>query len=266
LIALSKLLGDNPVHVLVLGRGSNVVVSDRGWPGLVVRMGGTFSWIRPEAEPSSMCAGSAASLPVVANWAARRGLAGVEFFVAIPGSIGGAVRMNAGAHGGSTADHLTEVRVLDLGTAAVRAVSAEDLSFDYRKSAIQPSEVVLDARFSLHEDDEQAIRARMDSYRKHRAATQPPPVQNAGSVFRNPPGDSAGRLVEATGLKGFAVGGASVSTLHANFFIARPGATAQDVFDLVQAVRERVREASGVDLTPEIHFAGEFDPPRTPSL
>ncbi|MEA2476456.1 MAG: UDP-N-acetylmuramate dehydrogenase [Actinomycetota bacterium] len=252
-------LARDPVDILMLGRGSNVVVSDAGWLGLVVRMGAAFSWVRPGERSGAISAGASTSLPVVANWAARRGLSGLEFFVAIPGSIGGAVRMNAGAHGGATADCLTEARLFDLATGHARVEAVADLGFDYRTSGVGPNDIVIEAAFGLQREDERAIRDRMDAYRKHRAATQPPAVQNAGSVFKNPPGDSAGRLVEAAGLKGFSVGGASVSQLHANFFIAGPDATAQDVFDLVRAVRERVHEASGIDLTPEIHFAGGFD-------
>ncbi|MDQ3878917.1 MAG: UDP-N-acetylmuramate dehydrogenase [Actinomycetota bacterium] len=259
LVAIAKALASTSVEVLTLGRGSNVVVSDNGWPGLVIRMGTAFSWVREGDGDREVRAGAAASLPVVANWAARRSLSGLEFFVAIPGSIGGAVRMNAGAHGASTSDHFVAARILDLRSGAVRGGGPQEMGFSYRTSSISPSDVVLDATFALVPSEESEIRGRMDGYRKHRAATQPPPVQNAGSVFKNPPGESAGRLVEAAGLKGFAVGGASVSELHANFFIAGPEATAQDVFDLVHAVKERVRSSQGVDLTPEIHFAGAFD-------
>jgi UDP-N-acetylmuramate dehydrogenase len=244
--------------ILILGRGSNVVVSDSGFPGLVIRFGTAFSWLKSRGSFGGV-AGCSTSLPQLANWAARRSLTGIEFAVAIPGSVGGAVRMNAGAHGGAIGDRLASVTLFDLGDLNIHRRAASSLELGYRRSGLTESELVLDATFELEAGDEQAIRTAMDEYRRHRAATQPGAVQNAGSVFKNPPGDSAGRLIESAGLKGLRVGGASVSELHANFFMAGPGATAQDVFDLVQLVRVRVREASGIDLEPEIRFVGSFE-------
>ncbi len=261
LMALSELLpGDVPI--LVLGRGSNILISDRGWPGVVVhlptrRFGSVTS---PEDEPGIMNAGGATSLPVVANWAARRNLSGVEFMIAIPGSVGGAVRMNAGAHSGATADALVEVRVADLRAGSIVTRSRSDLGLGYRTSNLAASDVVIEATFELQQDEGERIRAKMETYRRHRAETQPPAVQNAGSTFKNPDGDHAGRLVEAAGLKGFRVGGASVSRLHANFFVTDDDATAQDVYELVRAVSERVLESSGVSLEPEVRFMGDFGP------
>jgi UDP-N-acetylmuramate dehydrogenase len=197
-------------------------------------------------------------LPLVANWAARRALSGLEFAVAIPGSVGGAVRMNAGAHGGSVGDFLVSVRLFDLDVLELEERSAAGLELAYRTSNLTERQLVLDARFRLASGDAQAIKATMDSYRRHRADTQPGALSNAGSVFKNPPGDSAGRLVEAAGLKGFRVGDAWVSELHANFFMAGPRATAQDVYDLVHEVRARVNAAVGVELEPEVRFVGSF--------
>ena len=248
------------VPVLVLGRGSNLVISDAGFPGVVVRLGMSFSWIRAtEDDPNGMVAGSATPLPLLANWAARRGLSGVEFAVAIPGSVGGGVRMNAGAHGGEIVDTLQTATVFDLRANRVDDRSVADLSMTYRSSGLVDHEVVLDATFGLSADDEAAVRARMESFRKHRAETQPGAVQNAGSTFKNPPGDSAGRIVEAAGLKGFRIGGVAVSELHANFFVADEGASAQDVFDLVHEVRALVKERMGIELHPEVRFVGAFE-------
>lgn len=253
--------------VLVLGRGSNLVISDRGWPGVVVRPGAAFSWLKGiEDAPDTgraprLQAGSATTMPLLANWAARRGLSGLEFAIAIPGSVGGAVRMNAGAHGTETSDSLYAATVFDTRTLEVERRSGDGFGFSYRKSNLTEQHVVLDATWALEASDPKEVRDRMEGYRKHRAATQPGAVQNAGSVFKNPPGDSAGRLVEAAGLKGWRVGGASVSTLHANFFIAGEGSSAQDVFDLVHAVREKVSALFGVELEPEIRFVGSYDEP-----
>ncbi|MBW3595060.1 MAG: UDP-N-acetylmuramate dehydrogenase [Actinobacteria bacterium] len=249
------------VPMLVLGRGSNLVVADSGFPGVVVRLGMAFSWVRsarPEEDGTKMVAGSATPLPLLANWAARRGLAGVEFAVAIPGSVGGGVRMNAGAHGGEIVDTLRSATLFDVRSGALAQVPVGDLGMTYRYSQIHDHQIVLDATFELMRDHEDAVRARMESYRKHRAETQPGAVQNAGSTFKNPPGDSAGRLVEAAGLKGHRVGRVSVSQLHANFFIADEGAKAQDVYDLVHEVRHLVKERMGVELHPEVRFVGDF--------
>ena len=166
--------------------------------------------------------------------------------------------MNAGAHGGELSDTLVSASVFDVRTGSVAERTASDLALSYRRSALVPTDVVVAGEFALESDKPDAVRARVEEYRKHRAATQPPAVQNAGSVFKNPPGDHAGRLVEAAGLKGFKVRDVAVSELHANFFIAGPSATAQDVYDLVYEVRARVSEAFGVTLEPEIRFVGEF--------
>lgn len=246
------------VPVLALGRGSNVVVSDAGFDGIAIRFGQPLAWIEGGDDAKTVTAGAATSLPLLANWAARRSLSGLEFTVGIPGSVGGGVRMNAGAHEGAISDTLQRAEVFDVDGGATEMRSAEALDLAYRHSSLGEHEIVVSATFSLVPDDQTAIRARMERYRRHRADTQPGALQNAGSTFKNPPGDSAGRLVDAAGLKGHRVGGAAVSELHANFFVAGPGASAQDVFDLVQDVRRRVKERFGVDLEPEVRFVGPF--------
>jgi UDP-N-acetylmuramate dehydrogenase len=254
---LARVDPSGDVPVFALGRGSNVVISDHGWDGVVVRM--NDAWIRIDQKRDDSCiAGAATSLPVVANWAARRGLSGIEFGVAIPGSVGGAVRMNAGAHGGAMSDHLSFVRLFDLTASKVVEGAASSLQLSYRHSNLSDHQIVLEAELLLERDGVDAIRSRMEDYRRHRAATQPGAHQNAGSTFKNPPGDSAGRLVEAAGLKGFRVGRAHVSELHANFFIAPVGTSAQDVFDLVEEVKMRVADALDVELEPEVRFLGDF--------
>ena len=169
--------------------------------------------------------------------------------------------MNAGAHGAEIADTLAAAAVLDLRSLEVATIPAGDLGLGYRRSALGPRQIVLEGLFSLEPAPSAAIRERMESFRRHRAETQPGAASNAGSVFKNPPGDWAGRLVEAAGLKGFRVGGARVSEMHANFFVAGDGATAQDVFDLVQTVRAKVKAAFDVELEPEVRFAGAFAEP-----
>lgn len=262
--AVADALREAPgVPVLILGRGSNTVVSDEGWPGLVIHAGPGLARIEEGGEQGSVVAGAGTSMPQLANWAARRGLTGLEFLVSIPGSVGGGVRMNAGAHGAEIADHLVAASVLDLGARSVSEIDVAALGMSYRRSALGDAQFVIDARFSLEPASPAAIRERMESFRRHRAETQPGAALNAGSVFKNPRGDFAGRLVEATGLKGFSVGGARVSEKHANFFVAGPGATAQDVFDLVHAVRTKVHAATGIELEPEVRFAGAFRAPAS---
>lgn len=267
-IALSETLREpdldvKDIPVLPLGRGSNLVISDSGFPGLVIRLGSSFSRIEalPDGAPGAKV-GAATSMPQLANWAARRAFSGFEWAISIPGSVGGGVRMNAGAHGGEVADVLESVTLCKLDSFVTSEVPAADLGMSYRRTNLTERDLVLEALFRFEEGDGAEVKARMEAYREHRAATQPGALQNAGSVFKNPPGDSAGRLVESCGLKGFAVGGARVSELHANFFIAGEGATAQDVFDLVREVRRRVADQVGVELEPEIRFVGEFDAQR----
>lgn len=260
--AIEDLRGEGiRIPVLSIGRGSNLVVSDEGWSGVALRLGGEgFSWV--EALPNNtngLTAGAGTPLPLLANWAARRGLAGVEFLIAIPGSVGGAVRMNAGAHGREIVDCLRTAQILNIQTLELVERRVEALGYAYRTSNLTEDDVVMRAELHLEHEDPEVVKARMEGYRQHRAATQPGALQNAGSVFKNPPGDYAGRLVEAAGLKGFRVGGAAVSELHANFFVASAGARAQDVFNLVHEVRRRVMETFGVELVPEIRFVGAFD-------
>ena len=250
-------LGELPI--LSLGRGSNIVISDQGFPGLVIRLGSTFSTVRERDDgEDGLIAGGAAPLPTLANWSARRDLAGLEFCIAIPGSVGGGVRMNAGAHGREMRDALTSVRLFDVDRMQVEGRDADTLGFRYRGSDLTDAHVVIEATFALEQESTGAVRERMETYRRHRAETQPGALQNAGSTFKNPPGDHAGRLVEAAGLKGFSVGGASVSELHANFFMASEGATSQDVYDLVHEVKARVLERFGIELEPEVRFVGDF--------
>ena len=251
-------------RLLVIGRGSNLLMSDAGFSGLVVVLEGDFEAIDvPGAggnESPAVRAGGAVPLPVLARRAAAGGLAGLEFYVGIPGSVGGAVRMNAGGHGRETGEVLRRAWVLDLldggGHPRASARDVVDLELEYRHSNLRPSEVVTAAEFAVTRDDPAACEARVAEIVRWRREHQPG-GQNAGSVFRNPPGDSAGRLIEAAGLKGLRVGGAVVSDKHANFFQAEAGATARDVLDLVAEVQRRVAETTGVELVPELHVVGD---------
>jgi UDP-N-acetylmuramate dehydrogenase len=246
-------VGDLPL--LVLGRGSNMLVSDDGWPGVALRLGAGFKWHRRSGTDVS--SGGGTSMPALAAWLATEGLAGLEFAAGIPATVGGSVRMNAGAHGGQTADALTSVTIASPADPDGSPHSPADLSFGYRHSRLPEGAVVVEASWTLREDDPAAIRERLDHLRAWRRDTQPLRQRNCGSVFTNPPGDSAGRLIEAAGLKGRAVGGASVSEKHANFIVVEPGrATARDVVTLIRLVRDEVASRGGPLLVPEVRLVG----------
>jgi UDP-N-acetylmuramate dehydrogenase len=245
--------------VIVLGRGSNVVVSDHGLDAVVVRLGRGFAATGVDAD-GAVIAGAAAHQPKVARFAVDRDRGGLEFLVGIPGSIGGGVRMNAGCFGSEFSDVLIDVAVFDLEDGSVSTRPADSLGMSYRSTNLTDRHVVVSARLRTESQPAELGRRRMREITRRRRLTQPGGTLNAGSVFKNPPGDAAGRLIDAAGLKGLTVGGARVSPRHANFFEATEGASAQDVFDLVAEVRRRVRAESGQSLEPEIRFLGAFDP------
>ena len=246
------------LEVLLLGRGSNLLVADRGFSGVVIRLGGAFLDIAVE-DDGSVIAGGAAPLPRLARASAEAGRCGLEFYAGIPGTVGGAVMMNAGGHGSDTAQCLVEAVIVDCTTGTRSTRTPDILDLSYRHSRIGPDEVVTSARFATSPCSRSEAEARIREITRWRKRHQPGGTFNAGSVFKNPPGDAAGRLIDAAGLKGLRCGGVAVSEMHANFFTADDDAVAQDVWDLVWAVRRRVGEATGVWLIPEIRFAGAFD-------
>ena len=243
------------VEVIVIGRGSNLLVADAGFPGVGIVLGGEMERIDLDPANARVDAGAAAALPVLARQAAKAGIGGLEFYVGIPGSVGGALRMNAGGHGAQTKDVLVDARVLDLRDGVSRDANVDELEQGYRRSSLDARELVVSARFAGRRDDPEACGRRIDEIVKWRREHQPG-GQNAGSVFTNPPGDSAGRLIDACGLKGLRVGGVVVSEKHANFFVAEPGARADDVVALVKLVQRRVADATGVRLVPELQLVG----------
>ncbi len=247
-----------PVPLLVIGRGSNLVVSDRGFDGIALRLSGDFS--ETLIDGASVTAGAAVSLPVLARTAARASLGGLEFFVGIPGSVGGAIVMNAGCFGTETADVLDSADILDLNSGEVRQADSAGLEMTYRSTNLSARDLVVGATFRTVPSTRTASEARMREITRWRKEHQPGGTLNAGSVFKNPPGDAAGRIIDALGLKGFGSGKVRVSERHANFFVAESDASAQDVWNLVHAVQRRVRERTGVELEPEIRFVGQFEP------
>ncbi len=249
------LAGHPDVETLVIGRGSNLLVADAGFAGVAIVPGGGFERVGIDAETARVDAGSAAALPVLARQAAKAGIAGLEFYVGIPGSVGGAIRMNAGGHGAQTRDVIVSARVVDLRAGTARVLGAADLDLGYRTSGLGPADFVTSAAFAGHPDDPDRCERRIDEIVRWRREHQPG-GQNAGSVFTNPAGDTAGRLIDALGLKGLRSGGVVVSEKHANFFVAEPGARADDVLALIRMVRSRVRAATGIRLEPEVQLVG----------
>lgn len=241
------------VPVLVVGKGSNLLVADAGFPGLAVVLGEAFTDIA--IEDTTVRAGGAVALPVLARRTAAAGLTGFEWAVGVPGSVGGAVRMNAGGHGSDMSRCVARVRVVDLAGERDGELTLADLDYGYRRSSITSTQVVVEAHLSLRWGDADLSLEQIAEIVRWRREHQPG-GQNAGSVFTNPPGDSAGRLVEAAGLKGFRVGSAHVSLKHANFVQADEGGSADDVLALIREVQRRVEEQTGVRLEPELRLVG----------
>jgi UDP-N-acetylmuramate dehydrogenase len=252
--AVGRSVVETGVPFMVIGKGSNLLVADAGFPGLVVRLGRSYRWAAREGE--LLRAGGAMPLPALAGVALSHRLSGLEFGVAIPASVGGSVRMNAGAHGHALDEVIESIEMFDITAGDVRAVQASEAGFAYRTSGLPEPGVVVAAGFLLVPGEPEQIRKEMDEARAWRRATQPLAEPNCGSVFKNPPGDHAARLIEAVGGKALAVGGARVSEKHSNFIVAGPGATASDVDSLMRLLRERVLSEFGVELEAEVRLVG----------
>lgn len=255
LAAVGLAVGETGIPFVVIGKGSNLLVADEGFPGLAVRLGRTYRWAAREG--SRIRAGGAMPLPALAGVALSHGLAGLEFGVAIPASVGGSVRMNAGAHGHSMDEVLESIEMFEVSSRATRSVPATEAGFGYRTSRLPDPGIILAATFSLRPEEASRIREEMESARAWRRATQPLAEPNCGSVFKNPRGDHAARLIEAVGGKELHVGAARVSEKHANFIIADAGSTARDVHALISKVRELVRERFDVTLETEVRLVGD---------
>ena len=247
---------DTPVPTLVVGRGSNLLVAEAGFDGLALQLGTAFATAEPvDGDPTLLRAGGAASLPVVARRSVAAGLSGFEWAVGVPGSIGGAVRMNAGGHGSDMSEVLDRVRVIDLATGEDVSMGLAALDLSYRHSSITASQVVVEADLRLGPGDVAEGERQLNEIVRWRRANQPG-GHNAGSVFANPEGDSSGRLIDAAGCKGLRIGTAEVSTKHANFIQADDGGAADDVHALMVEVARRVHEHSGVRLRAETVLVG----------
>lgn len=241
---------------LMLGNGSNTLISDKGFDGLVVKLGDSFADVKVEED--GLTCGTAALMSVVAKIALRESMTGFEPLSGIPGSLGGAVFMNAGAYDGEMKDIVEYVDIVSKDGSEVRRVKGEDMDFSYRHSILEESgDVAVSVKLKMPKGDKEAIAAKMQELMKRRNEKQPVQYPSAGSFFKRPPGYFAGKLVQDAGLKGLTVGGAQVSELHSGFVINIGGATATDIIDLMHLVQNTVYDQFGVKLEPEVRIIGE---------
>jgi UDP-N-acetylmuramate dehydrogenase len=254
-----KILSEHGVPFCLLGKGSNVLVSDRGVRGAVIRLGEDFkqaAW-REEAGRALVEVGAAYAMTQLVREAARRGFAGLEFGEGIPGSVGGALYMNAGAYGSEMEKIVARVEGATPSGDAV-AFTRDQMTFSYRDSNLPPGTIVTAVTMRLEKKDAAEVTTKVRDLVARRKSSQPAGFPNSGSMFRNPPGDFAGRLIEAAGFKGRRIGDAQISERHANFIVNHGGARAADVKQLMDAARAEVKARFAVELVPEVRFLGEW--------
>ncbi len=237
--------------LLPLGRGSNLLIADEGFDGLVIDTGALRELRR---DGLTLVAGAGVRMPKLAQYAAQAGLSGIEFMATVPGDVGGGVAMNAGAFGQQWSDTLSWAEVVERD-GQCRRYPATALSMRYRRTALPTGSIVVRAAVSLRQDDRDAVRQRMRRMRQQRGGSQPLEQPNCGSVFKNPAGDHAARLIEAAGLKGHCIGGAQISDVHANFIVNRGNATARDVVALIRLAQATVKEKFAIELEPEVRMS-----------
>jgi len=251
---LIRHLTHDAIPYLVIGASTNTLFAVDELPGLTIKMRNA----ELKLDNEQVIAGAGTLMPKLAAETARAGRAGLEFAAGVPGSVGGSIFGNAGAFGGEIKDSLQTVEVLD-ESGERHTLSADDCRFSYRDSAFKGQHqawVILRATFRTGADSPQAVRGRLLEVQKHRRTTQPIEQRSLGSTFKNPPGDSAGRLIDAVGLKGMRIGGAEISRKHANFIVNVDGATADDVLALMAEMRDRVFQRFGIELEPEVRIIG----------
>ncbi len=250
----------NQIPLFIIGRGSNLLVMDGGMRGAVLKLGDKFASV--DVSDHSLTALAGRSIVSAAHIAIRHGLSGLEFATGIPGTIGGAVTMNAGAHGGEIKNVLAKATVITpAGT--ITELFPDELEFRYRHSIVREQHLtIVQAQFDLQPGDSNQLQEKVRTWSKRRLATQPLSLPNCGSVFRNPPGDFAARLIENAGLKGLRRGNAMISELHANFIVNVGQARATDVLWLMCCVQETVQQRFGIRLEPEVRIVGEDETRR----
>lgn len=251
-------LAEEEVEWTVLGKGSNVLASDTGYPGAVLILGRDFK--RHSLAGDHLKSGAGVLLAALVQDAFKAGLSGLEFAVGIPGTVGGALAMNAGTRDEGIGSKVESVTVFVPGRGLV-GIRGPEVAWGYRYSDLPRRGIIVETVLRVTGSDEVGIRRSMEASLRRRKRTQPLGVPSAGSTFVNPEGDSAGRLIEAAGLKGFKIGGAAVSDVHANFIVNTGDATAEDIVALIFVIKETVRELNGIELKPEVRFLGTFVEP-----
>jgi UDP-N-acetylmuramate dehydrogenase len=260
---LIQWLNEHDIAWWILGRGSNILVPDSGLAGVIIGLKGEFSSIEKLLAPPPggdeenifVRAGGGCPLTKLINYCTEQSLSGLEFAAGIPGSIGGAIIMNAGAWGHEIGSLVHGVMLMDC-SGKTYSESGKNLGFSYRKWSMPPDTVLLSATFTLSSGDKDHIKSRCTKYLKLRRENQPSAEASAGSFFKNPPSGSAGRLIEEAGLKGYTIGGAKISEKHANFIVNTGRATATDILNLAQLVQQEVFKRFGIRLEPEVHILG----------
>jgi len=244
------------VPAVVVGKGSNLLVRDEGMEGVVLVLTGQLALVRQDQKDKErVVAGGGASLSDLLVHCRNHGLSGLEFLAGIPGSVGGAMVMNAGAFGGEIGDHVEDISLFISEGRLVKR-HRRDLRFFYRRLELETGSIVVEGSFRLQTASTEMVGQQIATNLKRRRETQPLEYPSAGSVFKNPPGDYAGRLIESVGLKGTRIGNAKISEEHANYIVNLGGATANDVLALMDLVKEKVREGAGIELEPEIKVMG----------
>ena len=247
----------NSNNTFVLGKGSNIAFADNEYRGYVLQT--DFNFINLLNDENTLEVGSSVYLPDLSRYLKKESLEGGEFLLGIPGSIGGALKMNAGAYGYEIGRNVVEVNCYDLDQKQLVKLDPKSINYSYRKSSNLNNKVILSAILKFEKGNSKEISEKMSEFNKNRKKSQPPGIYNAGSVFKNTKEYFAGELIEKAGLKGYSINNVSVSSKHANFFIAKKGAKALSLYKLVQHVKEKVNDKYGVMLEEEIQFIGEFN-------
>ncbi|UCD56359.1 MAG: UDP-N-acetylmuramate dehydrogenase [Candidatus Hydrogenedentota bacterium] len=255
LFALLDLCERSEFPYMILGHGTNLLVRDGGIRGVVISLNDACASLDP--NKGQIAAGAGVSLNALVKFAAQRGLQGLEFFIGIPGCVGGGLVANAGAWGKSLGDAVKSVAIYDPKKRQIKRLEKDEIKFGYRESNLASFGVILEAEFAVKEDEPEAIFARMKEYLARRADSQPVGFKSAGCIFKNPPVSPAGQLIDALGFKGYICGGAMVSDIHANFIVNTGFATAADVLAIMAEIKGRVRSATGIDLEEEIEVVGK---------
>lgn len=250
---VGRIIKEEELPFLIIGGGTNLLISDEGFPGIVVKLQEAFHKVEFIGN-AIIRVGAGSKLSTVVRFCAKHGFTGMEFAEGIPGTIGGAIKGNAGTREGEVKDRLIELSGFDLLNGKYYKIGFEDLNFTYRSSGLKESFFITEAKFGLEPDDPLKIAKRIDTIRKKRKESQPLSEKTAGCVFKNPTGNFAGLLIEKSGCKGMAVGGAYVSSIHANFIVNKDGATATDILKLIEKIRKRVFKCFGIELELELQI------------